>query len=47
MEKADTCVEKLDFSMGKASVVALKPSLLSSDEEFFGPFHIVEEMQDT
>ena len=26
MEKEDTCVEKLDFSVGKESVVALKPS---------------------
>ena len=47
MGKADTSVKKLDFSVGKASVVALKPSLLSSDEELFGPCRIVEEMQDT
>ena len=45
--KADTSVEKLDFSVGKASVVALKPTLLSSNEEFFGTFCIVEEMHDT
>ena len=47
MGKVDTSIEKLDFSVGKVSVVALKPSLLSSDEELFGPCHIVEEMQDT
>ena len=28
------------------SVVALKPSLLYSDEKLFGPYHIVEEIQD-
>ena len=43
MGKADTFVEKLD----KETVVSLKPSLLYSYEELFGPCHIVEEMQDT
>ena len=42
--KVDTFVEKLDFSVGKASVMALNPSLLSSDEEYFGPCRIVEEI---
>ena len=46
MGKADTFVEKLDFSVGKASVVALNPSLLSSYEELFGSCRIVEEMQE-
>ena len=44
MDKANTSVEKMDFSVGKASAMAVNPSLLSSDEEFFGPCCIVEEM---
>ena len=47
MGKADASVEKANAYVGKAVIVALKPSLLSSDEEVFRPCPIVEEMQDT
>ena len=47
MGKADASVGKADTSMGKAAVLPIKTSLPSSDEEVFGSFLIVEEMQET
>ena len=45
--ESDASVEKVDAFVGKEIVLKLNPSLQSSDEKFFGPCPIIEEMKDT